>query len=98
MYIECVKHWIPISKEEYEENYPEITENDDALEALKKFFCKSLNFYKKCIYRESGINSIINDDIIGYKYYKLDKEEPVCIYSQKEYENIVNLISENGYV
>ena len=54
MYIECVKHWIPISKEEYEENYPEITENDDALEALKKFFCKSLNFYKKCIYSQNG--------------------------------------------
>lgn len=73
---------IPITKEEYEKNSYK-RKNDSIIEKLIELKDK---YFKVPIY--SGIQSMIDNKPIKYKYYKRGKYKSYLICGEKEYKSL----------
>lgn len=84
MIINCDYEWIPISKEEYEKHSYKRKNN-----SLKELIAECLDTYeKRPVY--GGIQNVIDNKPIGYKYYKQGNYKTFMIGSEKQFNKIFN--------
>lgn len=91
-----------ITKEEYDEakrNWCDSKKGKNPLINALIEIDFNLKYPKTAIYRD-GLFSVINNDIIGYKYYKRGNPTSVIVCSEQQYALIINDINKkyHGYL
>lgn len=90
MVIEYIRDRVPITKEEYDKNI--YTRKDSSLKEIIKECISESIFTKEPIYKEPGIKSIMDNEIIGYNYFKLSEPRGCLLCSEKEYDIINKMV------
>ena len=87
MFIQYLREQIPTTEEDYKSSL--YKRKDDSLVEISKEALSELKFDKKPIYKEPGLKSIMNNEIIGYKYYRLGEFKGHLICSERDFNKIL---------
>ena len=83
MFIQYLREWIPTTEEDYKSSI--YKRKDNSLTEICKEYLSELEFNRKPIYKEPGLKSVMNDEIIGYKYYRLGEPRGCLICSERAF-------------
>lgn len=97
MIFEYDYEYVPITKEEYEEARSKLNiKGDNSLLDIITEIDFNMKYPKQAIYKE-GLQSVFDNDIIGYKYYKRGEYKHLLICSEQQYCRIIEEMIKASY-